>query len=178
MNLKKHMNRPYLFFALSLSLLSESALHSLQFPGPDVPALLRVNSVRRTSFGQFFQQDQRQVLISRGGGVMNLVAADGPSGALFYIRAFRGLGTQQELATLGQALVEARVGMQSDCTLGSMNAGHIEVTWYGRNGRQNTFRVALQEEAPPSQRCPDSVFFLVEAIDRFIDDAVSGFPQD
>jgi hypothetical protein len=164
---------------LLAAVFAAAAGNAIQLPGPDVPALLRVNSVLRTSFGMFGQDDHHQTLISRGGGVFELLATAGPSGPrAFFIRGFRGLGTSEELATLGRALVEAKVGIQGDCTLGG-NPGHVEITWYGRAGRQNTFRVTYQEGgAPPGTQCSAPVVMLVGAIERFVGDAVSHLPQD
>lgn len=106
-----------------------------------------------------------------------MIASQGPSGSRFFVRAFRGLGTEQELATLGQALVDAKVGVQGDCIWGGSDPGQMEITWYGRNGRQNTFRVTFQAEEPPIA-CPFAVGRLVSGIERFVSDAVSHLPQD
>lgn len=152
---------------------------ALPLPGRDLPALLRVNSVRQIFFGPDISRiDHRQSLISRGGGLFELLATGSPGNPPFTV-AFRGLGTTAELATLGQALVDSQVGQQRDCTLGSSGIGHMEITWYGRNGRQNTFVVTFQSaEPPPEEACSVAVDSLVSTIERFVGDAVSGFPQD
>jgi hypothetical protein len=179
MNVPKTTNYHGVLFALALGVLPGSTLYPLEFPGPNAPALLRLNSVRGTSFGQFIQEDQRQSLISRGGGVITLLASRGPSGSNFSVLAIRGLGTPEELATLGHALSEAKAGMQRDCILGGMDPGHIDITWFGRTGRQNTFTVALQgQEPPPETSCPIAIDRLVSAIDRYIFDSASHIPQD
>lgn len=168
------------FFLLCTLGLAGSEAFAVRLPGPDVPALLRVNSMTRTSFGQAVQEDHRQTLISRGGGVLELLATAGPSGSgAFFIRAFQGLGTSGELATLGQALVEGRIGTLDDCTIGG-NPGHTEITWYGRTGRQNTFRVTYRPGgAPPGiPQCSAAAVNIVGAIERFVIDAESHLPQE
>ncbi len=163
------------FFALFCAAMTSAPIHAIQLPGPDVPALLRINSVRTIFFGpNISQTDRRQTLISRGGGVLSLLA----TGRIPFIAAFRGLGTEDERAALGRALVEAEVGLMSDCTCPSSGRGHMEITWYGRAGRQNVFRVNFEDDAPPGTQCSQSAVNLVGAIERFVSDAVSGFPQD
>ncbi len=163
--------------AICFAALAAAPIHAIQLPGPDVPALLRINSVRTIFFGpNIAQVRHEQILISRGGGLFSLLGTGVPGSTLF-IDVFRGLATKEELATLGRALVEAQVGVQGDCTSGQFGLGHIEITWYGRTGRQRTFRVVLHEESPPGTECPAAVVLLVSAIERFVGDAVSGFPQ-
>ncbi len=166
-------------FVLCCAVLSSSPILAIQLPGPDLPALLRVNSARTLFFGpDIAQVRHEQTLISRGGGLFSLLGTGVP-GSVLSIDAFRGLGTNGELATLGLALVEATVGIQHDCTSDSFGVGHIEVTWYGRTGRQNTFRVASQEaQSLPASPCSAEVVHLLGEIERFVSDAVSHLPQD
>ncbi len=163
------------FFVLCSIVFVGTPCRAIKLPGPDLPALLRVNSVRTIFFGpNISQTDRRQTLISRGGGVLSLLA----TGRLPYIAAFRGFGTGEELATLGRALGVARVGTLNDCTCPSSGLGQMEVTWYGRGGRQNVFRVNFEDDALPGAQCPSEVVLLVSAIERFVSDAISHLPQD
>jgi hypothetical protein len=166
------------FFALCCTVLSSGQIRAIPLPGPDLPALLRVNSARTVFFGpDIAQVRQEQTLISRGGGLFSLLGTGIP-GSVLSIDAFRGLGTPKELQALGRALVAATVGIQHDCTSDSFGVGHIEITWYGRAGRQNTFRVASQGAQAPAPPCSAEVVQLVGEIERFVSDAVSHLPQD
>jgi hypothetical protein len=84
------------------------------------------------------------------------------------VLVFRGPGTTALYQRIGEALVAARVGVQGDCFGEATLVGEDifydwRLTWYGRRGRTNSFRVTSN----PSlglPACPSEVASLVTAI--------------
>ncbi len=152
-------------------------LRAIEIPGDDRRLLLRVTSERQFGFEPELFAEHRQTAITRGGGVIIVTAVGGPSTPLD-ASAFRGLGTASELATLGAALAVSRVGRQGTCALAAEGPGFLDITWYGREGRRNSFRVVLDGAPPdPGAPCPVEVLRLVEAIRSFVNAAISHLPQ-
>lgn len=91
--------------------------------------------------------------------------AFGPAPPFPFI-AFLSAGrmTADSFASLQRAMGDAQIGVRGDClvTLDPLlGQPHLRITWFGRGGRRNTFRVETAGSTPP---CPDAVLPLVLAI--------------
>jgi hypothetical protein len=82
------------------------------------------------------------------------------------VTVWRGPGTAALNSDLLAALAAARAGVQSDCQGVSLGETvEWQISWYGRHGRSNTFRVSSLDKSLPE--CPTEVVRLVFAIDHF-----------
>ncbi|HEV7668367.1 MAG TPA: hypothetical protein VGS22_07575 [Thermoanaerobaculia bacterium] len=147
----------------------------LPFPGNDSRTLLRVHSTLaetpRPDVG--FRTDSDR-LISRGGGLVTL-RSQGLGTNPPEVVAFAGLGRPADLAALGEALVSAGVGTLSSCSLDGQGGrtGPVEITWYGRTGRKNTFVIQFLDHEPPAAGlCPPEAGAVIDAIELFEERAV------
>jgi hypothetical protein len=78
---------------------------------------------------------------------------------------WRGPGTAALYGDLRGALASARSGVQSDCHGSDGIAIDLRITWFGRHGRRNAFRVLGLDKSVPE--CPVEVLRLLETIERF-----------
>ena len=78
---------------------------------------------------------------------------------------WRGPGTAALYDDLRGALASARSGVQRDCHGTDGIAIDLRITWFGRHGRRNAFRVLGLDKSLPD--CPVEVLRLLEAIEHF-----------
>ncbi len=79
--------------------------------------------------------------ISRGGYVFTQSSIRAATGTLDGV-AGRGFATPSEREEIRDILTRGEIGLQRDCVLFSPRlVGERRITWYGRNGRRNAFRV-------------------------------------
>lgn len=167
--------RPVFLLVLSLLFCGSSA-RADAFASSDLHPLLRAHATR--SFIEGFSQlrlDDQDYLISRGGALLSQVAGqvDGGSFSNFLVR---GAGDREHLAALKRVLAESQVGTLKSCEIdsGGVTNGPYEITWYGKEGRRNSFVAVLGPAGasglPP---CPPQVGNIIQAISVYVNHVVS-----
>ncbi len=160
--------------AFGLFLASRTWAGPVPVPGTDQRTLLRVHSTFRDQVrpDTHFRRDTDR-LITRGGGLITIFS-DGLDDGRPEVFAGTGRGTAADLATLGEALTAAPVANARDCSVdGGGRTGPVEITWYGRSGRRHRFTLLfLDTEPTESDRCPETVRALWDAIEIFEEQAL------
>jgi hypothetical protein len=110
-------------------------------------------------------KDGRVLVLEMVGEPAALAPTAGPPPP-FPFTAFLSAGTvpAASFTSLQKAMGDAQIGFRGDCriTLDPLfGLPHLKITWFGRAGRRNTFRVESVSSSPP---CPDVVVPLVLAI--------------
>ncbi len=159
--------------AFGLFLAIRTSAGPIPIPGADQRTLLRVHSTLREQP----RPDTHLRLdidrsITRGGGLIAITSA-GLDDFRPEVFAGTGRGLPADLAALGQALAAASVGSARDCSLdGGGRTGPVEITWYGRSGRRHRFTLLFVDTEPAeSERCPESIRALWDAIEIFEEQA-------
>ncbi len=110
--------------------------------------------------------DKKLTFISRGGYVFlqgSTEVADGTFGGV----AGRGFATSLERVVIRDILTRGQIGLQRDCVFFSTRlSGERRVTWYGRNGRRNAFRVVSAPDLSSGlPACSLQVSALIEGLE-------------
>lgn len=143
--ISQHVRRIAALLSLVLGLASQA---DAQVSAVDLRPLLRVSSTLIITDSVFPPPsdtlEDQDVLITRGGAVLSETATRFDHGE-FFTRLVRGVASQAGLGELQTVLAAARIGVQEDCEIdnGGSFRQDSEITWYGRRGRRNSFRVFI-----------------------------------
>ena len=112
-----------------------------QTSGLDVRPLVRIEEKEVASLPPPMLMDDKTTFISRGGYVFLQDSTGSADGTLDGVVG-RGFATPSEREEIRDILTRGQIGLQRDCVLFSPRlVGERRITWYGRNGRRNAFRV-------------------------------------
>jgi hypothetical protein len=141
------------------------------FTSADLHPLLRVHAVHSDqilSTQQTIFQDE-DYFISRGGALLFQLVSQ-LEAEPFKTLLVRGVGLPAEVAALKQVLSDSRVGTLTDCEVpdGADRVEPYELTWYGREGRRNTFVAFFAPAGSTSLPvCPPQVLSLRRAVSDY-----------
>ena len=144
---------------------------AVDFSGLDLDPLLRVRIQQTTPAQPPAVEDIHKMsdfFVTRGGAttLVRVFQLIGTQSRRTLHQLGRGISAPDPLTHLKQVLNTARAGLQSNCTvIEDSPVNTYEITWYGRNARQNLFTVVfgpLGSSALPS--CPPEVSELIRTI--------------
>lgn len=166
------MFRKALLPLLFLLLVLPGNLAAVDFSGLDLDPMIRVRTQQTTlalppAPGDI--HDDLTYFVTRGGATVfvNVIQLIGSQTRSTIHQLGRGIGSPAPLTRLKQALSAARAGTQRSCSFDQPHSplDTFEITWYGKNARQNQFTVAF---GPPGATalppCPAAVSELIAAI--------------
>lgn len=167
------MRRTTLLFLLFLV---PGAAGAVDFSGLDLNPMIRVRTQLTLpafpppAFEDAF--DDSTYFITRGGATVfdHVIHLTSSQTARTVHQIGRGISIPEPLAQLKQALVAARAGVRTSCLFDRSDSptDTYEITWYGRNARQNQFTVVF---GPPDSTtlppCPAEVSELIGAIGSY-----------
>jgi hypothetical protein len=157
---------------LTLLLFLPGAVGAVDFSGRDLDPMVRVKSHQMTFAFPPATEDIRDddtYFVTRGGATVfvSVIQLTDSQTRRTVHQIGRGIGSSAPLARLKGALAAARAGIQASCIVlrSAPPVDIFEITWYGRNARQNQFTVVFGPiEAAALPPCPVEVPALVAAL--------------
>jgi hypothetical protein len=155
------------YFFILAGFVSVAPLARAQTSTLDIRPLLRIEEEFTTNPPVLLHQ--KSSFVSRGGYVflqLSIMSADGKlSGG-----AGRGFANVTDREVIRDILTRGQIGRRKDCVrISSELLGYRQFTWYGRNGRRNTFRyVSAPDLSSGLPECSEQANDLLEGMQAVV----------